>query len=300
LGCNASGGVSSAAQQAGYEDANSQNSFAFHSCGGNCQKEMCASGGCNGALSYVSMEVPHAYTLCRVIPGGCGIGTDVDINNCGTCGNVCPQVANGTVACNDGVCSVGSCDSGYGDCDEAFENGCEIDLMSDSNHCGVCESSCGGESCSTGTCASSTNSFTIIESQPIVHEDISYTLLKVSLNSAMSVAQNWCAEYQNLCSSVGGVPTGCGSNFNGGSYGDCKVTYGSDGISNSLGCNASGGVSSAAQQAGYGDANSQNSFAFHSCGGNCQKQMCASGSCNSALSYVSMEVNHAYTLCKMP
>ena len=133
-----------------------------------------------------------------------------------------------------------------------------------------------------------------------MYQDISYTLLKVSLNSMMSVADNWCFEYQNLCASVGGVPTGCGSNFNGGGYGDCKVTYGSDGVSNSLGCNASSGVANAANNAGYGDATYQNSFAFHSCGGSCQKEMCASGTCNTALSYISMDVEHGYTLCKMP
>ncbi len=300
LGCNASDGVANAAKQGGYQDANNQNSFAFHSCGGSCQKEMCATGYCNTALSYVSMEVSHAYTLCKKVSGGCGIGTDVDINNCGACGNVCAQVANASVVCAGGKCTIDSCDFGYADCDGVFENGCEVNTMTDGSNCGTCGTSCGGEACVTGTCASSESSFNVVESQLITYQDITYTLLKVTLASNMSVAANWCYEYKNLCADFGGVPTGCGSNFNGGGYGDCKQTYGSDGQSNSLGCNASGGVANAAKQAGYGDANGQNSFAFHSCGSSCQKEMCATGYCNTALSYVSMEVPHAYTLCKMP
>ena len=53
---------------------------------------------------------------------------------------------------------------------------------------------------------------------------------------------NWCAEYQALCESQGGLPTGCGSQFtaqNNG-YGDCRTTYKSDGVSNTLGSLASG------------------------------------------------------------
>ena len=116
----------------------------------------------------------------------------------------------------------------------------------------------------------------------------------------MSVAETWCHEYLNLCQAYGGVPTGCGDDFDGGGYADCKEMYLSDGVSNTLGCNPSGGVSSAAQQAGYPDATSMNSFAFHSCGGSCQKQMCNGDYCNSALSYISVGQPFGYTLCKMP
>ena len=299
LGCNASSGVANAAQNAGYGDANYQNSFAFHSCGGSCAKEMCASGTCNTALSYVSMAVPHAYTLCRKIPGGCGLGTDVDVNNCGQCGFVCPSVPNATVTCTDSQCAIQECAYGYQDCDGVFENGCEVDVMNDPLNCGTCGNSCGGESCGGGVCASATSSFAVLEDQNIVYQDLEYVLLKVALTSPMSVSGNWCEEYQNLCAEYGANPTGCGSDFNSGGYGDCKETYGSVGVSNTLGCNASSGVASAANQAGYSDAKYQNSFAFHSCGGSCTKEMCASGTCNTALSYVSMEVPHAYTLCRL-
>lgn len=302
LGCNPSGGVASAAGQAGYTDATSANSFAFHSCGGACSKQMCAGSNCNSALSYIDMGQSHGYTLCKKIPGECGMGIDVDINNCGTCGNVCAPVPNGEISCN-GTCGIAACTNGYSDCDGFYENGCEVAIMEDETHCGSCGTVCAafaGEACVDGVCESSTSSFTVLESQDVVVSEIEYVLLKVSLNSIMSVANNWCTEYMFLCGEYGAFPTGCGEQFNFGSYQDCKSTYLSDGVSNSLGCNPSGGVASAANQAGYSDATSDNSFGFHSCGGSCVKEMCEGANCNSALSYIDTSQPFGYTLCKKP
>lgn len=75
-----------------------------------------------------------------------------DVNNCGWCANVC-TVENGTPWCDLGVCSISSCDNGYGDCDQSYNTGCEADLMIDPNNCGLCDIVCDtGESCVDGVC----------------------------------------------------------------------------------------------------------------------------------------------------
>jgi hypothetical protein len=84
----------------------------------------------------------------------------------------------------------------------------------------------------------------VLQTKDVTYNGIDYLVLKVSILSADSVAENWCVEYQNLCASYGYAPTGCGqqfTNMNNG-YGYCKTQYGSDGTSDSLGCNPSGGV----------------------------------------------------------
>jgi hypothetical protein len=72
---------------------------------------------------------------------GCETVIQSDVNNCGDCGKVCPQsVANGKGACVAGTCQP-ACNTGFADCDEQIENGCECDL---STH------QCSGTSCIAG------------------------------------------------------------------------------------------------------------------------------------------------------
>lgn len=44
---------------------------------------------------------------------GAVIDLQTDLANCGACGNVCPDVANGTAACTAGACGVAACSPGY-------------------------------------------------------------------------------------------------------------------------------------------------------------------------------------------
>ena len=114
LGCNPSGGVSNAARQAGYDDATSQNSFGFHSCGGSCQRQMCRGDHCNSALSYIDLEQAHGYTLCRV--AWCQNGErDADRGETGPdCGGErCERRCAVGEGCLDGTdCATGVCDDG--------------------------------------------------------------------------------------------------------------------------------------------------------------------------------------------
>lgn len=81
--------------------------------------------------------------------------TSGDVNNCGTCGNVC-AVANGTPTCSGGTCQVKGCFTGFADCNLSAADGCETNISSDVNNCGKCGLSCGGingtPTCNAGVC----------------------------------------------------------------------------------------------------------------------------------------------------
>ncbi len=243
---------------------------------------------------------------CNLEPAdGCEIDLSKDLNNCGSCNNACPLVDHGQTSCESGSCAIASCDADWGDCDMTVANGCEASLLNDTAHCSACNSPCNlaaNEQCLSGVCKTVPFNYQVLETKNVNYQGIDYLLLKVSYLSQTSIAANWCAEYLALCQSYGYVPTGCGSNFNSGGYGYCKSKYLSDGVSNTLNCNASSGVAAAAKQAGYADASSTNSFAFHSCNDgpdtSCGKTMCTGDYCNNALSYFGYSKPHGYTLCK--
>ena len=90
---------------------------------------------------------------------------DVCVPNCAgrecgpdpTCGTtVCPPGCtnpHGTTSCNSGGTCVPLCETGYGDCDGITTNGCETNLLTDDNNCGVCGNPCNpGWSCVNGIC----------------------------------------------------------------------------------------------------------------------------------------------------
>lgn len=81
----------------------------------------------------------------------CETNTEIDVNNCGACFQACDST-NGRASCSLSLCSI-TCDSGFADCNDRADDGCEIDLRSDLNHCGACGQTCpAGASCSNGAC----------------------------------------------------------------------------------------------------------------------------------------------------
>ena len=116
-------------------------------CGTICPEgQVCASGSC-------STECPAGTTACA---GAC-VDIATDVENCGTCGTAC-SVVGGTAECKAGVCAVGTCDTGFGDCDSIIATGCETELGGNNAHCGKCGNACNeGEACDGGECKRTTN-----------------------------------------------------------------------------------------------------------------------------------------------
>jgi hypothetical protein len=90
---------------------------------------------------------------------GCEADLSKDTGNCKTCGTAC-VVANGTGACVASTCKVGTCATGYADCDAAspggYTNGCETNVAGDLANCGGCGQPCSianaAAKCEGGAC----------------------------------------------------------------------------------------------------------------------------------------------------
>lgn len=93
-----------------------------------------------------SAKCPPGHATCPHSQFPC---TDLrsDDDNCGACGNVCPQLGggnnlnmHGAMQCVDGQCKL-SCDVGYANCNGLVEDGCEANLVSNES-CGECGAAC--------------------------------------------------------------------------------------------------------------------------------------------------------------
>ena len=86
---------------------------------------------------------------------GCETNLNTSLANCGGCGDTC-NFANASETCNAGTCTLGSCASGWGNCDGNASNGCESNLNTSLSHCGGCGSTCAlsnaSETCTGGSC----------------------------------------------------------------------------------------------------------------------------------------------------
>lgn len=109
----------------------------------------CASGSC-------------ALLSCNVGFGNCDLGAAngceaplTTATDCGACGTTC-VLSNASSSCSTGVCALGACTAGFGNCDLNAANGCEAPLTTLA-HCGACGVPCArsnaSASCATGTCA---------------------------------------------------------------------------------------------------------------------------------------------------
>lgn len=110
---------------------------------GTCQADTCPTGfaECDGNLAVA-----------------CETDTTSSVSNCSFCGNGC-TTANGTPRCTSSTCQVQSCNTNYANCDNAPGNGCEVNLRTNTTHCGACGTSCvnahGTTSCAASVCAPS-------------------------------------------------------------------------------------------------------------------------------------------------
>ena len=108
----------------------------------------CAVGTCDGA-----------YADCdNTAINGCEVDLDTDKDNCGRCLRKCEDVAANpphvaALGCALRNCVVTSCEPNWLDCDQSIANGCEVDRLTRTDHCGDCKTACTGtQTCSNGIC----------------------------------------------------------------------------------------------------------------------------------------------------
>ena len=91
-------------------------------------------------------------------PNGCETNLGNNVNNCGSCGNVCTNGANvSTTSCIGSTCTIGSCSTGFANCDGQYANGCEVNTNTNLFNCGSCGHVCSNApnatvGCSFGGC----------------------------------------------------------------------------------------------------------------------------------------------------
>ena len=123
------------------------------SCVNDCHVPNATVGCSSGQCQLLACE--SGYRNCdNTFGNGCEIDSLNDPANCGACGKVCNS-DNGTPTCKSGNCGI-VCNSGYLNCNGGLTDGCEIDTMTNPQHCGgcgkVCNSANGTPSCSGGAC----------------------------------------------------------------------------------------------------------------------------------------------------
>ncbi|MBW2703495.1 MAG: hypothetical protein JRF33_21975, partial [Deltaproteobacteria bacterium] len=110
-----------------------------------CEEGSCRIDACIGSFRDCNQDATD----------GCEADMISDPANCGSCGHDCslPQTQ---VVCEDRICVVLDCNSGFGDCNNLPEDGCEQDLLSSLAHCGGCNTNCQPEhaeaNCLEGLC----------------------------------------------------------------------------------------------------------------------------------------------------
>jgi hypothetical protein len=125
-------------------------------CGG-CGKACSTNNGTPSCMGgQCSIMCAAGFADCNMnVADGCEINTASNVNNCLTCGHVCPA-AGGTPACVNNTCIITNCSPGLGDCDGLPGNGCETSTQTDPQNCGGCGLACfianGTAGCVAGKC----------------------------------------------------------------------------------------------------------------------------------------------------
>jgi subtilisin family serine protease len=110
-----------------------------------CRSGICFMGDCEDG--YANCDHNNA--------NGCETDIQSDADNCGGCEVHC-DIPNATAACSAGACVVAECEAGWGDCNGEGEDGCEVELDTNPNHCGGCGQLCeldhASAECRNGVC----------------------------------------------------------------------------------------------------------------------------------------------------
>lgn len=73
---------------------------------------------------------------------GCEVDTTSDAEHCGACNTPCSLNNAAMQGCEDSTCRVGTCLPGFDDCNGLDPDGCEVNLTSNAENCGECDSPC--------------------------------------------------------------------------------------------------------------------------------------------------------------
>jgi len=123
-------------------------------CGNTCQPANAVAACVAGACAITRCN--EGFSDCDMDPtNGCEVDLRTSALNCGACGLVC-TVPNAGAICTAGRCQRSSCNQNFADCDGDPSNGCEVDLRTNTSHCGRCDNRCNfpgsSASCTAGTC----------------------------------------------------------------------------------------------------------------------------------------------------
>ena len=89
---------------------------------------------------------------------GTCVSTNDPVYGCGDPSCVSCSLAHASATCAGGACVIGSCDSGWGNCNGSQGDGCEANLGSTS-HCGSCGNQCGAPANASAVCNGGSCSF---------------------------------------------------------------------------------------------------------------------------------------------
>ncbi len=71
-----------------------------------------------------------------------GFSLSTDVNHCGACNRVCSAPNVSASACTSGSCGVTSCVPGFANCNGTYPDGCEVNVLTNAQHCGACGVTC--------------------------------------------------------------------------------------------------------------------------------------------------------------
>jgi Stigma-specific protein, Stig1 len=124
-------------------------------CGNVCQALPNATSICVGGTCMIG-SCSAGFGDCNNSPiDGCESNILSDVFHCGSCNNLC-LFQNASATCVNGMCVMGNCNLGFGDCNNSPIDGCETFLSNNINNCGACGNVCALPNaisqCTGGTC----------------------------------------------------------------------------------------------------------------------------------------------------
>lgn len=151
---------------------------------------------------------------------GCETNTNIDLNHCGACAEVCdPDHAVGR--CENGMCGLdtdapnGGCLGNWWDCNNDPVDGCEANLMNDPDNCGACATDDPTATCSqangTASCSSGVCGITCQEGYDDCDEDPRHNGCEAKLSASIL----HCGECGNACTPNPGESAACDTSLTG-------------------------------------------------------------------------------------